>query len=182
VSYKFNPIKTIVLVGLMGAGKTCIGSRLAERLSVPFIDADEEIESAAGCSITNIFELYGEKEFRSGERRVIKRLLKQPVQVLATGGGAFVDAEIRRSVKSTATSVWLRADLDLLVSRTSRRGDRPLLKGKDHRKALLKLMEDRHPFYSQADLIVDSGTEPPVVTVEKIVEALKKNQTKKSRR
>lgn len=165
----------------MGAGKTCIGSRLAERLRLPFVDADVEIERAAGCSITDIFELYGEREFRLGERRVIKRLLKQPAQVLATGGGAFMDADTRKSVKRTATSVWLRADLELLVSRTSRRGDRPLLDGKDHRKALRKLILDRHPFYKQADLVVDSGTEPPIVTVEKIMEALKQNQPKKPR-
>ena len=163
----------------MGAGKTCIGSRLAERLKLPFIDADDEIERAAGCSISDIFDLYGEEEFRLGERRVIKRLLEQPVQVLATGGGAFVDPDTRRSIKSIAISVWLRADLELLVSRTSRRNNRPLLNGRDHRKALRELIEDRYPFYSQADLVVDSGTESPMVTVEKIMKILKRNQPKK---
>lgn len=173
-SKPFSPDKTIVLVGLMGAGKTCIGSLLADRLCLPFIDADDEIEAAAGCSISDIFDLYGESEFRAGERRVIARLLRKPKQVLATGGGAFIDPETRKIIAKTAISIWLRADLDLLASRTIRRADRPLLAGNDHRRALKKLMEIRYPLYAEADMIVDSRSEPPETTVEKLISTLKK--------
>ena len=146
--------RTIVLVGLMGAGKTCIGRDLAERLGLPFIDADQEIETAAGCSIEDIFSIYGESEFRAGERRVISRLLEGPVHVLATGGGAFMDADTREHILREATSIWLRADLDLLVSRVSRRGDRPLLKDSDPRTILKALIEERYPVYADADITI----------------------------
>lgn len=163
---------TIVLVGLMGAGKTCIGRRLAERLSCAFVDADEEIEKAAGCSVPDIFELYGETAFRDGERRVIARLLNDPPHVLATGGGAFIDPEVRQNIANTATSVWLRADLDLLLQRTSRRSDRPLLAQGDRRETLERLMAERYPVYAEADIVVDSAREVPDVTVERVLEAL----------
>jgi shikimate kinase len=165
--------KTIVLVGLMGAGKSCIGQRLATRLGVPFVDADSEIEKAAGCSIGDIFELYGEVAFRDGERRVIDRLLREPTHVLATGGGAMMDAETRQRVADKAITVWLRADLDLLVSRTSRRNARPLLKGNNRRETLQRLMDQRHPVYETADITVDSGRETPEITVNAVLQAIR---------
>jgi len=170
-----------VLVGLMGAGKTCIGTLLAERLGLPFVDADDEIEKAAGCSITDIFELYGEEEFRAGERRVIKRLLRQPVRVIATGGGAYMDKETRKSIAKSAISVWLRADLDLLANRTARRSHRPLLKGKNQRETLKKLMDERYPVYGEADLVIDSGKESPNITVKKLLAALQESAPEKLR-
>jgi len=170
-----------VLVGLMGAGKTCIGTLLAERLGLPFVDADDEIEKAAGCSITDIFELYGEEEFRAGERRVIKRLLRQPVRVIATGGGAYMDKETRKSIAKSAISVWLRADLDLLVKRTARRDNRPLLKNGDRREILQRLIAERHPVYGEADLVIDSGKESPNITVKKLLAALQESAPEKLR-
>ncbi len=164
--------KTVVLVGLMGSGKTCIGARLAERLGLAFVDADVEIEIAAGCSVPDIFELYGEQAFRDGERRVIARLLESPVHVLATGGGAFMDPDTRASIAKHATSIWLRADLDLLVSRVGRRDNRPILKDGDKRKTLERLMVERHPVYSAADITVDSARDSPDVTVARVIEAL----------
>lgn len=164
--------RAIVLVGLMGAGKTCIGRDLAERLNLTFVDADAEIEAAAGCSIEDIFELYGEKEFREGERRVIARLLDGPVHVLATGGGAFMDPKSREKIRRNGISVWLRADLDLLASRVSRRDNRPLLKKGDTREILQSLMDERYPVYAEADIIVDSGRESPDVTVKRVLEEL----------
>jgi shikimate kinase len=166
--------KSIVLVGLMGAGKTCIGTRLAAKLGLPFVDADTEIERAAGCSVPDIFELYGESEFRKGERRVIARLLKDPVQVLATGGGAFMDSATRKEIRNRAISVWLRADLNLLVSRTGRRTDRPLLENGNRREILKRLIEERHPIYAEADLVIDSAQESPDLTVDRLIGALEK--------
>lgn len=165
--------KTIILVGLMGAGKTCIGARLADRLGLGFVDADAEIELAAGCSISDIFELYGEAAFRDGERRVIARLLKGPVCVMAAGGGAFMDAQTRAAMRARAISVWLRADLDLLVSRVGRRNSRPILKGGNRREILKSLIEERYPVYAEADIVVDSVNEPPGVTVERVLQALR---------
>ncbi len=170
------PNCTIVLVGLMGAGKSCIGRGLAERLNRPFIDADDEIEEAAGCSIPDIFELYGEPAFRDGERRVIARLLKEPPHVMATGGGAFIDDEVRAMIAKKAVSVWLRADLDLLVQRTARRGGRPLLAKGSRSKTLRRLMEERYPVYAQADITVDSAREAPDVTVNRVIDMLSKIQ------
>lgn len=164
--------KTVVIVGLMGAGKTCIGSRLAERLGLAFVDADTEIEQAAGCAINDIFEFYGETAFRDGERRVIARLLASPVHVLATGGGAFMDTETRAAIARQSISIWLRADLDLLVSRVGRRDNRPLLKGRDRREVLKALIDERHPLYEGADITVDSAREAPDITVDRVLEAL----------
>ena len=164
--------KTVVLVGLMGSGKTCIGARLAERLDLAFVDADTEIEMAAGCSIPDIFKLYGEQGFRDGERRVIMRLLESPVHVLATGGGAFMDADTRTLITKNATSIWLRADLNLVVSRVGRRDNRPILKDGNKREILERLIAERHPVYAEADITVDSARESPDVTVERVIEAL----------
>jgi shikimate kinase len=148
--------RTIVLVGMMGAGKTAIGRRLAAQLGWSFADADAEIEAAAGTSIANIFAEIGEAAFRQSERQVIARLVKGPRQVLALGGGAFIDPQTRALVKELAFSIWLRASLDVLVERTARRQNRPLLKGVDPRIKLAVLLEERAPVYAQADLVVDS--------------------------
>ena len=164
--------RIILLVGLMGAGKSSIGRRLAERLGLPFADADDEIAEAAGCSIEDIFELYGEQAFRDGERRVIERLLKKGPQVLATGGGAFLDPETRARMAEAGISVWLRAALDVLVRRTGRKGGRPLLKGGDPRAILERLIAERYPVYAEADVIVDSDDEPHAVTVDRVIEEL----------
>jgi shikimate kinase len=166
------PAKTIVLVGLMGAGKSCIGQRLAHRLGLAFVDADHEVERAAGCSIAEIFERHGEANFRDGERRVIARLLDNPVHVLATGGGAFMDPRTRALIGERAISIWLRADLDLLLRRVARRNDRPLLQVAEPRQKLAELMTQRHPVYAEADIAVDSADGPPDVTLERVVEAL----------
>jgi len=162
--------RTIVLVGLMGAGKSCIGRRLAARLGVAFSDADQEVERAAGMTIPEIFESYGEASFRDCERRVIARLLRMPPHVLATGGGAFMNDATRALIKARAISVWLRADLDLLVRRTAKRNTRPLLQQGDPREILRDLMAKRDPFYAEADVMVDSVDGPPETTVQ-IVEA-----------
>lgn len=162
----------VVLVGLMGAGKSSIGRRLATRLDLPFLDADTEIEAAAGCTIPEFFKLHGEAAFRDGERRVIARLLEGPPCVLATGGGAFMDAETRARIARSGISVWLRADLETLVRRTSRREDRPLLATGDVQATLARLMGERYPVYEQADIVVDSDDGPPEATVDRVVAAL----------
>ncbi len=164
--------RTVVLVGLMGAGKSCIGRRLAQQLDLPFVDADREIEAAAGCTVAEIFETHGERAFRDGERRVILRLLDGPPHVLATGGGAYLDPETRAAIRNRAIAIWLRADLDLMVKRVSRRNDRPLLKGVDAREKLAGLIEERYPIYAEADLVVDSIDAPPEETVAAVRRAL----------
>lgn len=164
--------RPIVLVGLMGAGKSSVGRRLATRLGVRFVDADSEIEAAAGCSIPEIFERHGEAAFRDGERRVIARLLDGGPQVLATGGGAFMDAETRKRIRERAVSVWLRADLDVLVERCSRKRTRPLLEGGDRRAILARLIDERYPVYAEADIVVDTVAGPHEEVVERIVAAL----------
>jgi shikimate kinase len=164
--------KTVVFVGLMGVGKTCIGRRLAQRLDLPFVDADKEIEEAAGCSIPEIFERHGEKYFREGERRVILRLLDNPVHVLSTGGGAFMDPLTRAAIRGHAISLWLRADLELMLRRVSRRNDRPLLQVADPRAKLQELIDLRYPVYAEADITVDSVDGPPEVTLERVMGAL----------
>ena len=149
--------RCVVLVGLMGAGKSSIGKRLAKALDVPFVDSDEEIVKAAGCSISNIFEVYGEAMFRDLERRVLNRLLtEEKASVIATGGGAFIQDATRALIKEKAVSVWLKADLDVLYERVSRKNNRPLLEKGDKREILAKLMADRDPFYAQADLAISS--------------------------
>jgi shikimate kinase len=169
---RFAPCRTIVLVGLMGAGKTKIGRRLALRLGLPFFDSDQEIEAAAGETVEEIFANRGERVFRDGERRVIARLLAKPVHVLATGGGAFMDAATRAAIARRGMSLWLRADLDVLVQRVSRRTDRPLLKAGDPRAILAELIERRYSTYGEADLVVDSGDGSPESTVSRAIAAL----------
>ncbi len=168
----FMPARTVVLVGLMGAGKTKIGRRLAQRLNLPFFDSDQEIEEAAGETIEEIFRNRGETAFRDGERRVIARLLAQPTHVLATGGGAFMDPATRRLVGRRGVSVWLRADLDTLMARVSRRSNRPLLKERDPRAVMEELIERRYPIYAEADLAIDSSDGPPDATAARVVAAL----------
>lgn len=164
--------RSIVLVGLMGAGKTCIGKRLAPRLGLTFTDADSEIETAAGCSIEDYFATYGEAAFRDGERRVIRRLLSGAPQVVSTGGGAFMDAGTRSEIRERGISVWLRADLELLLKRTGRRNNRPLLKRGDPRAILDGLIRERYPVYAEADVVVDSADGPPDVTVARMARAI----------
>ena len=168
----FSLPRTVALVGLMGAGKSAIGKRLAQRLGLPFVDADDEIEHAAGCTIGEFFEKYGEAEFRAGERRVIARLLDEPPRVLSTGGGAYMDAETRALMRVKAVTVWLRADLDVLNDRVRRRGHRPLLRQGDPKEILGKLMTQRYPVYAEADIVVDSTAQPADRTTEQVIEAL----------
>jgi shikimate kinase len=161
--------RSVVLVGLMGAGKTSVGRRLAQALGAAFADADDEIVAAAGMSIPDIFALYGEPRFRELERRVVARLLEQPPMVLALGGGAFIDGETRARVKTRGVSVWLRADLETLIARTMRkRGSRPLLAQGDPRDILARLMSDRYPIYAEADYTVETQLEPHEAVVARI--------------
>jgi shikimate kinase len=164
--------ESIVLVGLMAAGKTCIGRRLAGRLGLPFVDADVEIEAAAGCTISEFFARFGEPAFRQGERRVMSRLLDGPCCVLATGGGAFIDPDTRRLIARKAISIWLRADLDLLVKRTAGRTHRPLLQTGNPREVLRRLIEQRYPIYALADITVDTADQPADRTVDAVRAAL----------
>jgi shikimate kinase len=164
--------RPVVLVGMMGVGKTSIGKRLADRLGTPFVDADEEIEKAAGLSITEIFAKFGEEYFRDGERRVIARLIEGEPKVIATGGGAFVNDETRALILERATSIWLNADVQVLADRVSRRDHRPLLKGKDPVAVLTELGKVRNPLYAAANLHIRSDTSPHIRTVENILKAL----------
>ncbi len=170
------PNRTVALVGMMGAGKTSIGKRLAARLMVPFRDADHEIENAAGMSVKEIFERYGEPEFRRLERSVIARLLGEPPHVLATGGGAYMDEVTRAAMKQNAFSIWLNAPVEILLGRVKKRQEtnqsRPLLNTGDMRETLEKLLTVRAPVYAQADMVLESADEPHGVLLDKIVAAL----------
>jgi shikimate kinase len=171
---RYAPLRhrTIALVGLMGVGKSSVGRRLASALDLPFRDADAEVEAAAGRSISDIFSDLGEDAFREGERRVIARLLDQEPHVLATGGGAFMNEQTRTLIKSKAVSVWLKAELDVLARRVSRKDSRPLLAGKDPLAVLQAQAEARYPIYSQADIVVETGDAAHHVTVEQLISAL----------
>lgn len=173
-SDKFDYVlkKTIVLVGIMGAGKTTVGKILADRIGIQFVDADQEIERAAGCTITDIFEKYGEAEFRKGEERVISRILAGEPCVLATGGGAFMSQATRLLIKKTATSVWLRVSFEVLAKRLEKRSGRPLLQTVDPQQTLRVLINKRYPIYNSADLIVDAKDDAVDITVSKVVECL----------
>lgn len=168
--------KSIVLVGLMGAGKTSVGRNLSQIRNMTFIDADDEIAKAAGRSIEDIFEDFGEDDFRDLEKKVIRRLLDEGPAVLATGGGAFMNAGTRKNIAKKGISVWLRANLDVLVRRTRRRGGRPLLKGKNNKIVLEKLIEERYPVYAEADIIIDSKDEGPEATARSIASLLDTRQ------
>lgn len=163
---------TVALVGLMGVGKSSVGRRLAQRLGLPFVDADVEIERAAARSVADIFAELGEAEFRAGEARVIRRLLEGPPHVLATGGGAMLNPETRALLKERTTTVWLKADLTVIAERVSRRDTRPLLRGKDAKAVLGALAEARYPIYAEAHLAVEVGAGPHGQAVTAIVEAL----------
>jgi shikimate kinase len=165
--------RTAALVGLMGAGKTTVGRRLAQALALPFADADEAITTAAGRSIEDIFAERGECEFRRGERQVIARLLAGPVHVLATGGGAFINAGTRALMKEQAITIWLRAPLDVLMKRVSRRDHRPLLKEDDPQAVMQRLMDERYPIYAEADLTIDTAHTPHHTAVAAILAALR---------
>ena len=167
--------RSIVLVGLMGAGKSSVGRRLATRLGLPFTDADTEVEAAAGCTIEEIFERHGEQYFRDGERRVIARLLNGPPQVLATGGGAYMDPETRARIRERGISIWLKAELDVLLKRVKRRKDRPLLKTADPGETLKRLMMIRYPVYAEADITVESADGPHEIVVDEIIQQLKQH-------
>jgi len=164
--------RPLVLVGMMGAGKTTVGRRLAARLSRTFIDSDTEIEAAAGMAIPDFFKTHGEPEFRAGEARVIARLLKQPDIVLGTGGGAFVNPETRALIGEIGISVWLKADFDLLFARVSRRSNRPLLQTDNPRQTLQALMDARYPIYAEADITVNSRDVPHDAVVDDVIAAL----------
>ena len=164
--------RTITLVGLMGSGKSSVGKRLAQALDLPFRDADDEVETAAGRSIPEIFEQLGEPAFRDGERRVIARLLEGPPIVLATGGGAFMNAETRELIKARSISVWLKADLPILAKRVARKENRPLLTGKDPMAVLTEQAAVRYPAYAQADITVETGDTAHQVSVDQVVRAL----------
>ena len=164
--------RSIVLIGLMGAGKTAVGRRLANRLEMPFIDADTEIEVAAGATVSEIFAEYGESYFRQGERKVIARLLEAGPQVLATGGGAYMNADTRAAIKAHGLSVWLKADIKVLLKRVGRRGSRPLLAGGDAEGVMKKLMDERYPIYAEADITVESRDVPHETIVSAVIDAL----------
>ena len=175
--------KPIVMVGLMGAGKTSVGRALARRLGVPFVDSDKEIEAAAGASVVDIFSMYGEAEFRRAEQRVIARLFDTPPteKVISTGEGAFITPAVRELVLRRAVSVWLRADLDLLVKRTNFRDTRPQLLHTDSRKILAQLIDERYDTYAMADITVETRDESLRKTLDKVVDAVKDFQNKKEK-
>lgn len=164
--------RPILLVGMMGAGKTTVGKRLATRLGLDFVDSDNEIEAAAGMPIADIFASRGEDEFRAGEARVIARLLREHSGVIATGGGAFINPETRAAIKQAAISVWLKADLDLLFARVSKRPTRPLLQTDNPRQTLSKLIDQRYPIYAEADITLFSKDVPHEAVVSALIAQL----------
>ena len=164
--------RSLVLVGMMGAGKSSIGRKLAQRLNLPFVDADSEIERAAGMSIPDIFAKHGEPYFRAGEARVIARLLEGGPQVMATGGGAFMHPQSREVIRAKGISVWLKADFDVLMKRIKRRNDRPLLKTDDPGETLRRLMDERDPVYAEADVTIHSRDVPHDMIIAEIISAV----------
>jgi shikimate kinase len=164
--------RSVVLVGMMGAGKSTIGRRLSARLRLPFLDADIEIEAAAGMSIPDIFETHGEPHFRDGEARVIARLLDSGPNIIATGGGAFLREQTRNRIRDKAVSIWLKADAEIVLRRVKRRADRPLLQTADPAATIERLIEEREPFYQQADLTIWSRDVPHEKIVDECIDAL----------
>ncbi len=177
---EFLPAKPIVMVGLMGAGKTSVGRALARRLGIPFVDSDKEIETAAGCSVVDIFAMYGEQEFRRVEQSVIKRLLDTPpkLKVISTGEGAFITPAVREMLQNRAVTIWLKAELELLVKRTNFRNTRPQLLHADSRKILAQLIAERYDTYALADITVETRDESLRKTLGKVVSAIQ-DYTKK---
>ena len=175
--------RPVVMVGLMGAGKTSVGRALARRLGIPFVDTDKEIEAAAGCSVVDIFSMYGEEEFRRVERRVIERVLDTPpaLKVISTGEGAFITPAIRQMVLDRALSIWLKADLDLLVKRTNSRDTRPQLLNTDSRKILQQLINDRYSIYALADITVETNDENLRKTLFKVLRAIEDYSNKQDK-
>lgn len=175
--------KPVVMVGLMGAGKTSVGRALARRLGIPFVDSDKEIEAAAGASVVDIFSMYGEAEFRRAEQRVIARLFDTPpvLKVISTGEGAFITPAVREMVLQRAVSVWLRADLDLLVKRTNFRHTRPQLLYTDSRKILAQLIDERYDIYAMADIMVETRDESLRKTLDKVVNAIRDFQNREEK-
>ena len=171
-----NLSKTVALVGMMGAGKTSLGRRLAAKLEVPFRDADQEIESAAGFSVSEIFEKFGEPYFRDGERRVIARLLGDPPHVLATGGGAFMDTATRTAMKAQALTIWLKAPIGVLLARVKKKNTRPLLKDRDPKETLEKLLALREPVYAEADITLECPDESQQSALERILAELRERE------
>jgi shikimate kinase len=165
--------RSLVMVGLMGCGKSSVGRRLAARLAMPFVDTDDEIERVAGKSIVDIFADWGETEFRNGERRVISRLLGSGPQVLATGGGAFINPETRANIKALGISIWLKAELPVLMRRVAKRDTRPLLRTGDPETVMRKLMDERYPIYADADIVVESRDVAHEIIVTDVIEALR---------
>ena len=167
--------KIILLVGLMGSGKTSVGKRLAKKLNLPFIDGDQEVEKAAGLSLVDVLKCFGEQEFRAGEERVMKRLLQGSPCVLASGGGSFVAEQTRILAKKHALTIWLKADIDILYHRTAGRKHRPFLIGSENhlKDKLEKYIHDEYPYYSEADIIVETREEQVDLTVERVVDAIK---------
>lgn len=175
-SYKdLTLTKSLVLIGMPGSGKSTVGKKLAAKLNLEFVDSDQEVETAAGMSISRIFETLGEAAFRDGERKVIARLLREPCRVLSTGGGAFMNEETRSLIKKDGLSIWLKADFDVLLERTSRSNDRPLLKKGDPATILRDLMTTREPVYALADLTVLSDNVPIETTTQSVIDALYNN-------
>lgn len=180
-SIEFLLDKPVVMVGLMGAGKTSIGRALARQLGVPFVDSDKEIEAAAGCSVVDIFSLYGEEEFRRVEQRVISRLLESEpsLKVISTGEGAFITPEVRELVLEKALTIWLKADLELLVKRTNFRNTRPQLLNADSKNILSKLINERYGIYAKADITVETRDESLQKTLAKVRDSILKYQKEK---
>lgn len=172
-SSAFSPTRTVVLIGMMGAGKSSVGRRLAARLALPFADADTEVETAAGMSITRLISDYGEPEFRRLERRVMARLLDAPMHVLSTGGGAFMDESTRALIHQKGVSIWLKADPEILLERATRHDNRPLLQNGDPREIMTRLLAEREPVYAQANIVIESDDRPVDETVERLLRALK---------
>lgn len=170
--------RPVVLIGLMGAGKSTIGRKLARTLELPFVDSDEAIEEAAGCSISDIFALHGEPAFRDLERKVITRLLTGEMLVLATGGGAWMQPAVREVIRQHAVAVWLKADIDVLLERVSKRSHRPILEKGDKRAILTALMDERYPVYAEAEITIDSNRGSQETIVKRIASALKHYQQK----
>ena len=167
--------RSIVLVGIMGVGKSTIGKRLSQYLDIPFVDADKEIEKAAGMDIQDIFDQFGEEAFRSGEKKVIKRLMNEGQKILATGGGAFMNEDIRADIAESGVSVWLNADLDILMKRVQRRANRPLLKTEDPEATMKALLEERNPVYALSDIHIESRTVSRDVIAGEVVDLLAEN-------